>query len=382
MKYLKKSAEVLIGKAGSQNENNLSGCDLADYTAMLAMTTYRCDGNEEEFSGICATRSHLEQIRSAIDGYLLKPENVEEIDGNTFKPLIGARVFDAATNSVLSAEESTKIFGKITEQVARTQNREQKQTRLEIDPKLVMVEQFGTPEEPNSWSAKLRILSNVEFSIDGKINLSAIGSSEEEVRTKLNTSFHCLIMACVSPDSPESRILDIIHDNQQPINLAKNVKKNPLTFDLSKTTVNEIGQEWEARIVYWNGCNIELTAYGSTPSKAKNELYEELIVRLQNQLSTYSLSEANEPESSKQVDKPDDKDSTLFKLNPSRVMSMKIGAKTWEARTRLFNGISDGLVDLVATGDSEEVAREELDKKFESFARPMTNFIKFMSQNS
>ena len=382
MKYLKKSAEVLIGEAGSQNENNLSGCDLADYTAMLAITTYRCDGNEEEFSGICATRSHLEQIRSAINGYLLKSKNVEEMDGNTFKPLIGAQVFDAATNSVLSVEESTKIFAKITERVARTQNKEQKQTRLEIDPKLVMVEQFVLPEKPNSWSAKLHILSNVEFSIDGKINLSAIGSSEEEARAKLNTSFHCLITACTSSDSPESRILDIVHDNQQPINLAENVKKNPLTFDLGKITVNETGQEWKARIVYWDGCNIELTAYGSTPSRAKAKLYEELIVWLQNQLSAYNLSEANEPESSKQVDKPDEKDSTPFRLNPSRVMSMKIGAETWEARTRLFNGISDGLVDLVATGDSEKVARKELDKKFENFARPMTNFIKFMSQNS
>lgn len=155
-----------------------------------------------------------------------------------------------------------------------------------------------------------------------------------------------------------------------------------LTFDLGKITVNETGQEWKARIVYWDGCNIELTAYGSTPSRAKAKLYEELIVWLQNQLSAYSLSEANEPESSKQVDKPDEKDSTPFRLNPSRVMSMKIGAETWEARTRLFNGISDGLVDLVATGDSEKVARKELDKKFENFARPMTNFIKFMSQNS
>lgn len=163
MRYLKKSAELLIGKAGSQNKINLrNGYDLSDHTTVLAMSTYRCDGNEEEFLSICATREQLEQIKSAINNYLLKPEI----------------------------------------------------------------------------------------------------------------------------------------------------------------------------------------------------------------------------ESSKQVNKTDNKDSTPFKLNPIRVMSMKVGAEKWEARTRIFNGISDGLVDLIATADSEEAAREELDKKFENFAKPMTNFIKFMSQAS
>jgi len=75
-------------------------------------------------------------------------------------------------------------------------------------------------------------------------------------------------------------------------------------------------------------------------------------------------------------------DSSSVKINPSRVMSMKVGTEKWEARTRLFNGIDDRLVDLVATADSEEAARAELDKKFESFARLMTNFMKFMSQAS
>lgn len=163
MRYLKKSAELLIGKAGSQNKINLrNGHDLSGHTTVLAVSTYRCDGNEEEFLSICATREQLEQIKSAINNYLLKPEI----------------------------------------------------------------------------------------------------------------------------------------------------------------------------------------------------------------------------ESSKQVNKIDDKDYTSFKLNPIRVMSMKVGAEKWEARTRIFNGINDGLTDLIATGDSEEAAREELDKKFENFAKVMTNFIKFMSQAS
>lgn len=153
-----------------------------------------------------------------------------------------------------------------------------------------------------------------------------------------------------------------------------------LRFNLSEITLKRNNEGWEARIVYWNGCNIELTTFGTSETEARIELYKELIIRLQNQLSVYCSPNTHELENSKRVDLVDDKDSALFKLNPSRVMSMKIGAEKWEARTRIFNGIDDRLVDLSATAGSEEAAREELDKKFESFAKPMTNFIKFMSQ--
>lgn len=155
-----------------------------------------------------------------------------------------------------------------------------------------------------------------------------------------------------------------------------------LTVAVNKTTSKRTSEGWEARIVYWKGCNIELTAYGNSEAEAKAELYKELIIRLQDQFAADKLSTANEAESGRQVNETDNKDSVPFKLNPIRVMSMKIGAERWEARTRVFNGINDGLIDLVAVADSEDVARYELDKKFSSFATAMTNFIKFMSQAS
>lgn len=376
MKYLKKSAEVLVGNAGGQNEDNLGGNNLADYTAMLTMITYGCDGAGEAFLGICATPEHLEQIRNAIDNYLFRT------DGNALTSERVGFVNNLNIKSETSEEEIVRVFATVSQQVTeRLQNRnQQKQTELVIDPRLVIVNQFGPSENQNSWSAKLRLLSGLkDFSTDGRIELSVLGSSEKEVREKLNTGFYHLIMACINPDLSESRIPDIVHENQRPVNSAQDTKIKPIRFDLSKVTSRKINEkEWIATIKSCEGYEIAVVSgLGDTETEAKTQLYQKLIF-----LSADCFCYANEPENNKQINETGNKDATQFKLNSSRVMSMKIGVDKWEARTRLFNGIGDRLVDLVATADSEESARKELDKKFSDFAGPMTNFIKFMSQVS
>lgn len=380
MKYLKKSSEVLIGKAGSQDEQKLTkhGFALTDHTAMLTLVTHYSDGSGEELSGLCVTHEHLEQIRKAIDDYLLKTDNNIQISKETGS----VNNFNFKVETGLTEAQTLNVFDQVSQQVKQMlqNNNKQKQTQLAICPKLVTVNQL-LPEGQNSWSAKLRLLSGLkDFSTDGKIELSVMGSSEKEVRAKLNTGFCDLIMACVNPDSSVSRIPDIFHENQQPVNSIKDTRIKRLRLDIINVTSKKTNEVWEARIPYWDGCNKELTSFGDTETEARTQLYKELIFLLQDQLSACYFSDTTEPGSTKQVNKTDDKDVTQFKLNPSRVMSIKIGSEKWEARTRIFNGINAGLTDLVATGVSEEAAREELDKKFSDFAEPMTNFIKFMSQ--
>lgn len=376
MKYLKKSAEVLIGKAGGQNQS-LSNIDLADYTAMLTMITSYRDGSGEEVSGINVTRQHLEQMRNAINDYLFRTDN------NTPVSETGSvNNFNFKVETGLTEVQTLNVFSQVSQQVTQLlqNSNQQKQAQLVIDPRLVMVKQL-LPKGLNSWVAKLRLLSGFkDFSIDGKIELSIMGSSEEEVRAKLDTGFNDLIMACVDPDLSESRIPDIAaQENQQPVNSAQETGIKPIRFNLNKVTARKINEkEWKATIKSCDGCEIAVvSALGDTETEAKSQLYLKLIP-----LSADCSFDANEPENSKQNNETNDKEATQFKLNPSRVMSMKIGVDKWEARTRIFNGISPGLTNLVATGASEEAAREELDKKFSDFAGPMTNFIKFMSQAS
>lgn len=294
MKYLKKSAQVLIGKTGVQSKSHLS-----DYTATLVLLTHYSDASGDDLLGVQVTRKHLEQLRNEIDRYLSEtsedkpePESVELVNNLSFISEIceGKTVYDFVIVKPQVTEQSQNMS-------------QQKQTHLVIDPKVVMVNQLKPTGEPDSWFAKICVLTGVLPDPDGKLEMSVLGNSEENVRAKLNTGFHDLIMACINPDSLESKIPDIVRENQQP--------------DSQNSETN----------------------------------------------------------------KTDDKDSAPLKLNPSRVMSMKIGADKWEARTKLFNWTSDGLTDLVATADSEEAARQELDKKFSNLAGPMMNFIRFMSQD-
>jgi hypothetical protein len=297
MKYLKKSAEVLIGKAGVQSKSHLS-----DYTATLVMPTLYSDGSGEDLLGIQVTREHLVHLRNEIDDYLSKTND----NTPASKEVGSVNNFNIKVETGLTEAQVLGVLGQVSQQVRQLlqTKSQQKQAQLVIDPRLVIVNEIRSLESQTLWSAKLRLLSGFkDFSVtDARIELSVIGNSEEEVRAKLNSGFHDLIMACLYPDSSESRIPDIIQENNQPTS-------------------------------------------GSDESK-----------------------------------KADEKDATQFKLKPSYVMSIPIGGGKWEARTRIFNGIDDKLVDLVATAGSEEAAREELDKKFSSFAGPMTNFIKFMSQ--
>lgn len=296
MKYLKKSAEVLIGKAGVQKSH------LSDYTVTLVLPTHYSDGSGDDLLGIQVTRGHLEHLRNEIDRCLSEttedkpePESVELVNNLSFKAETG-----------LAEAQLLGVFDQVSQQVKQmlqTRN-QQKQTQLVIDPKLMMIIQHKPTGKPDSWSAKIHTLTGLkDFFANGRLELSVFADSEENARERLNIAFHNFIMACIYPDSSESRIPDIVRENQQPV----------------------------------------------------SESYE--------------------------TKKADDKDSTPFKLNPDRVMSMKVGADKWEARTRFFN-VNDGLTDLVATADSEETAREELDKKFSNLAGPMMNFIRFMSQDS
>jgi hypothetical protein len=363
MKYLKKSAEVLIGKAGVQSQSHLS-----DYTATLILPTYYSDESGEDLLGVQVTREHLEQLQNEIDRYL------RETTENKPEP-----------ESVMSEEEASRFLVAVKQVTKQLQNRsQQKQAQLVIDPRLVMVNELRSLERQTLWSAKLRLpLTLKDFTITNeRLALLAVGSSEKEVRAKLDTAFHNLIMAGVNPDSDESKIPDIVQESQQPVNLAQDTRVKPLRLDLGKVTSIKTNEGWKARIAYWNGCNRILSVFGNSESEAKAELYKELIVELQEQYDVYSSSTTSEPGNIKQADKASDKDSASFKLNPSRVMSMKVGADKWEARTKLFNWTSDGLTDLVATASSEEAARDELDKKFLNLAGPMMNFIKFMSQAS
>lgn len=374
MEYLKKSAEVLIGKAGSQNEQKSSMYGLTDHTAMLTLVTHYSDGSGEQLSGICVTREHLEQMRNAIDDYLFRTDN------NTPVSETGSvNNFNIKAETGLTEAQALSVFGQVSQQVKQMlqNSNQQNQTQLVINPKLVIVNQYKPTGEPDSWFAKVRVLTGSISSPDGRLELSVLGDSEENARAKLNTGFYDLIMACLNPGSSKSRIPDIVYENQQPVNSAQETRFKPLKFDLSKLTTKKTNEGWKARIVSRDGWNIEVTAPGNTEIEARTNLYQRLIL-----ISADCSSDANELENSKQTNETDDKDDTKFKLNPSRVMSMKIGADKWEARTRIFNGINPGLTDLVATGISEEEAREELDKKFSDFAGPMTNFIRFMSQAS
>lgn len=377
MKYLKKSAEVLIGKAGGQSEASQFYYNVADYTAMVAMTTNSCDGLDEEFSGVCVTHEQLKQIRKAIDDYLSKTddnapvsEKVGSVNKFSLKSAISKRwgqdnpLKDPVNSFNLKSEISKKeaadaIFGTVNE----------------------LMSEVTTSKNTNGvWEAK------IVHGRNGSNILTSLGDTETEARTKL----YQLIETWKDQlfphrSSDELRIPNIVKENEQSVNSAQKRKIKPLLrVDLSKAMSKKTEEGWEARIVYWNGCNIELTAFGSTEFEAKAELYKEMAVKLQNQLVSLFSAE-NEPKDSKQTnetDETDDKDATQFKLNPSRVMSTKVGVDKWEARTRLCNGMNFELVDLVATADSEEIARWNLDKKFSDFAKGMTNFIKFMSQDS
>lgn len=426
MKYLKKSADVLIGKAGGQNEASQFYYNVADYTAMVAMTTNNDDGLREEFSGICVTHEQLKQIRKAIDDYLLKT------DGNaqTSEQVGYVNNFNIKAETGLTETQALSVFGKVSQQVKQMlqNNNQQKQTQLVIDPKLVRVNQYKPTGNPDSWFAKISVLTGSISDPDGRLELSVLGNSEENARTRLNTDFNDLIMACVDPDLSESIIPDIVHENQQKkkrrqglqklthflqdegfykdgvledlqdllsgdrssgenqqsAKSTQDTKTKSLRLDLSEVTSKKTNELWEAsRRVYWNDHNRKLTGVGNTETEAIAQLHKELILFQDNLFADHSLgANANKPENSEQTNETDDKDATQFKLNPSRVMSMKVGPEKWEARTRVFKGIGYGLVDLVATADSEEAARKELDKKFSDFAGPMTNFIKFMSQAS
>ena len=400
MKYLKKSAEVLIGKAGVQPRS-----DLSDYTATLVLPTHYFDGSGEDLQGIQVTREHLEWLRNEIDRYLMS-ETTEDKPESESVELVNNLSFKAETG--LTESQLLGVLGQVSQQVRqRLQTRnQQKQAQLVIDPKLMMVIQHKPTGEPDSWSAKIHTLTGLDdFFASGRLELSVLADSEENARERLNIAFHNFIIACIYPDSPESRIPDIVRKNQRPVseNDEKTVARVFATLNqqlteqlknsnrvkgmlqvIDKVTSKKTNEGWEARAVYWKGCNIELTAFGDTETEARTKVYKELIVLLQDQLTNFAnhLSVANKPEDIKQVDNPDDKDSAPLKLNPSRVMSMKIGADKWEARTKLFSWTSDQSTDLVATADSEEAAREDLDKKFSNLAGPMMNFIKFMSQVS
>jgi hypothetical protein len=383
MKYLKKSAEVLIGKAGVRPRS-----DLSDYTATLVLPTHYSDGSGDNLLGIQVTREHLVQLRGEIHRYLSEttenkpePESVELVNNFNLKSI----------ELKMSEEEVDRILAKIKQpsKLQHLQNRnQQKQTHLVIDPKLMMVIQHKPTGQPDSWSAKIHILPGLNSIAEGgKLELSVLGNCEENARERLSIAFHDFIMTCLKPDSSESRIPDIVRENQQPVNSAKGTDIKLLEFDLNEVTSRETiskktSEKWEARTVHWlNGCERELIAFGETEIKARTQLYKGLE-GLEALLLANRSSDTNEPENSKQVNKADDKDSAPFKLNPNRAMSMKIGVDKWEARTKIFNGINDELVDLVATAGSEEVARKELDIKFSNFAIPTMNFIKFMSQDS
>lgn len=423
MKYLKKSAEVLIGKAGSQNEQELSKYGLTDHTAMLTLVTHYSHGSGEELSGICVTHEHLEQMRNAINDYLSKIDNNAPIS----EEVGSVNNFYLKVETGLNEAQTLKVFGQFSQQVKQMlqNNNQQKQTQLAIDPKLVMVNQYKPTGEPNSWFAKIRVLTGIISNPDGRIELEALGDSEENVRKELNVGFHNLIMACVNPDSSESRIPDIAHENQQkikrrqglqkltqflqdegfyedgrledlqdllsgdrssgknqqPVNSTQDTKIKSLRLDTGEVTSKKTDERWEAStIVYWNDGSRALTAFGDTEAEAIAQLHKELIL-FQDHLSANHFSAANEAENSEQINESNEKGATQFKLNPSRFMSMKIGTEKWEARTRLFNGMNFELIDLVAKANSEEEAREELNNKFSNFARGMTNFIKFMSQD-
>src|SRR4028119_1949182 len=279
MKYLKKSAQVLIGKAGVQSKSHLS-----DYTATLVLPTHYSDGSGDDLLGIQVTREHLEWLRNEIDRYLsettenkLEPENVKVVNNLSFKAETG-----------LTEAQVLGVFGQVGQQVRQmlqTRN-QQKQAQLVIDPKLMMVIQHKPTGEPDSWSAKIHTLTGLDdFFASGRLELSVLADSEENARERLNIAFHNFIIACIYPDSPESRIPDIVRKNQRPVseNDEKTVARVFATLNqqlteqlknsnrvkgmlqvIDKVTSKKTNEGWEARAVYWKGCNIELTAFGDT----------------------------------------------------------------------------------------------------------------------